>query len=168
MDPILERKDIICSFENSNGERVSITDSLVIHSLKNDEEESSLIFPIKRLDSYSVKRRQLSEFNLFAGVIFVFWYLWFVTFNSQETCTFLWFGCTESNFFQDLVNGILDGWWALILSAICFFCGFIKETKLSITSISQENIQITINESEDEDKAKEFIKQLNEIYTRTL
>ena len=42
MDPILERKDIICSFENSNGERVSITDSLVIHSLKNDEEESSL------------------------------------------------------------------------------------------------------------------------------
>ena len=62
MDPILERKDIICSFENSNGERVSITDSLVIHSLKNDEEESSLIFPIKRLDSYSIQRRQLSEF----------------------------------------------------------------------------------------------------------
>jgi len=172
MEPILETKDIICSFENSKGEKVSLTDSLVIHSTpaKDLEEETTLIFPIKRVNSYSVHRRQLYEFWIVSALLSLFWYFFYYKNATETTCKFLWFGCTKtvSNFFQNLSNAIVDGWIYLIMAFLFFCIGFIVTSKLRITTISQEKIDIEIIESAEVSEAKKFIKQLNKAYTGIL
>lgn len=160
MDSLIDGKDILSSFENSDGDKVSITESLVIYSTNKNNEENNVIYPIKRIDSYNILKNQ--EIHYFGyGVLGLI--LWFWLYGNETYCTFLFFGC-ESNFFQS----ITDGWWLLLGSAICFFLGFIKENKLTITSVSQEKIEIVIYEINEEKRAKEFINELNRVYSRHL
>ena len=161
MDSLTDREDIIFSFENSTKDKVSITDSLIIYSTEvKGVISENIIFPINRIDSYKVSTKRKYEFFVYS---FFGLMLWNWLYSEVTSCGFLWFSCTtQSNFFQ----GILDGWWILIPSAICLYVGFLKDTKLIINSISNEKIEMLITEVAEEKKAKEFIIELSKIYSR--
>ena len=163
MNSVIESKDIVSSFENSVGQKVSITQSMLIYTVGDDAiAQENLIYPINRIDSYNILKYRNLHYWLFSILAII---LWFWLYSKETSCTFMSFGCTtESTYLQ----GILNGWWLLLLSAIGFYMGFIKHIKLTISSVSNGVIELKLTENNEEDRAKEFLTELNKIYSRSL